>query len=364
MNSTDIKEVKERVLDVFEKLENRSKKVAFITGITGQDGSYLAEFLLEKGYEVHGLVRRVALEDPINRLKRIYHIKERLILHPGSIESYPRLVEIIDKIKPDECYHLASQSFVYESFEDAFTTFNTNIQGTLNILNAIKIKCPKCKFYFAGSSEIFGEVRETPQTEETPFHPRSPYGITKSTGFELTRNFRESYGIFACSGFLFNHESPRRGKEFVTRKITSAVARISAGKEEFLELGNLDTKRDWGFSGDYVKAMWLILRKETPKDYIIATGETHSVREFVEEAFKAANMPLTWEGEGANEVGKYNGKVVVKINPKFLRPAEVYMLCGNSQKARKELGWEPTVDFKSLVKMMVEVDLKIEKLNK
>ncbi len=363
MESTNIEEIKKRVLGVFEEVENRSKKVALITGITGQDGSYLAEFLLEKGYEVHGLVRRVALEDPVNRLKRIYHIKDKLFLHPGNIESYPRIVEIIDKIKPDECYHLAAQSFVYESFEDAFSTFNINIQGTLNILNAIKIKSPKCKFYFAGSSEIFGKVRETPQTEETPFHPRSPYGITKSTGFELTRNFREAYGIFACSGFLFNHESPRRGKEFVTRKITSAVARISAGKEEFLELGNLEAKRDWGFAGEYIKAMWLMLQQEIPKDYVIATGKTHTVREFVEEAFRAAGMTIVWEGKGADEVGKYNGKIIVKINPKFLRPAEVYELRGNSQRAHEELGWEPTIDFKSLVRMMVEADLKREKLN-
>jgi len=247
-------------------------KKALITGITGQDGSYLAELLLEKGYEVHGLVRRVALEDPTHRLWRIKHILDRLILHSASLESYASIFNVVEKIKPDECYHLAAQSFVSYSFEDAFSTINTNINGTLFILSTIKEKAPDCRFYFAGSSEMFGKVKETPQNEDTPFYPRSPYGISKVAGFDLTRNFRESYDLFACNGMLFNHESPRRGFEFVTRKITSTVARIKQGLESELRLGNLEAKRDWGFAGDYVEAMWLMLQQDQPEDYVIATG--------------------------------------------------------------------------------------------
>ena len=337
----------------------KERKKAFITGITGQDGSYLAEFLLDKGYELHGLIRRVALEDPYYRLKRINHIKDKLVLHTGSIESYSRLIDIFDKVKPDECYHLASQSFVHESFEDSFSTFLTNIEGTLNVINALKKRSPECKFYFAGSSEMFGRVRETPQSENTPFYPRSPYGITKVAGFDITRNFRESYGLFACSGILFNHESPRRGYEFVTRKISSGIAKIKKGEEDVLVLGNLDAKRDWGFSGDYVEAMWLMLQQEKPADYVIATGETHTIRKFVEEAFKVADMyPIEWSGEGINEIGRYNGKTIIKINKDFFRPAEVNILIGNPQKAKDELGWEPKTKFKALVRMMVEEDLK------
>jgi len=337
------------------------QKKAFITGITGQDGSYLAEFLLDKGYEVHGLIRRVALEDPFHRLKRIYHIKDRLILHPGNIESYSRLIDLFGKIQPDECYHLASQSFVHESFEDSFSTFITNIQGTLNIITALKNKSPKCKFYFAGSSEMFGKVQEIPQTEKTPFHARSPYGITKVTGFDLTRNLRESSNIFACSGILFNHESPRRGMEFVTRKITSSIPKIKENDNFCLELGNLDAKRDWGFAGDYIEAMWLMLQQEKPEDYVIATGETHTVREFVEEAFKVSDMPpIEWSSEGINEVGRNNGRIIIRVNKEFFRSAEVDILIGDSLKAKTNLGWEPKTKFKELVKLMVEKDLKKE----
>ncbi|TBR17901.1 GDP-mannose 4,6-dehydratase, partial [bacterium] len=266
------------------------KKRALITGVTGQDGSYLSELLLEKGYEVHGIVRRVALEDPEHRLWRIRHILNKLILHPASLESYPSIFNVVEKVKPNECYHLAAQSFVSYSFEDEFSTINTNINGTHFVLSAIKEKAPKCKFYFAASSEMFGHVRETPQNEETPFHPRSPYGISKVAGFDLTRNYREAYGMFAVSGILFNHESPRRGFEFVTRKISNTVAEIKFGLAKELRLGNLQAKRDWGFSGDYVKAMWLMLQQDKPDDYVISTGETHTVKEFVEVAFGFAGL--------------------------------------------------------------------------
>jgi len=318
-------------------------KRALITGITGQDGSYLAELLLDKGYEVHGIVRRVALEDPAHRLWRIQHINDRITLHSASLESYASIFNVVERVKPDECYHLAAQSFVSYSFEDAFSTLNTNINGTLFILSAIEEKAPNCRFYFAGSSEMFGKVKETPQTENTPFHPRSPYGISKVAGFDLTRNFRESYGLYACNGILFNHESPRRGFEFVTRKITSTVVKIKLGIEKKLRLGNLEAKRDWGFAGDYVQAMWLMLQSERPDDYVIATNETHSVKEFVELAF--------------NHVG-LNWQEYVVIDEKFYRPSEVQLLLGDYTKGKKELGWEPTIRFEKIVKMMVEEDLR------
>ena len=318
-------------------------KKALITGITGQDGSYLAEFLLDKGYEVHGIVRRVALEDPEHRLWRIKHILNKISLHAASLESYPSIFKIMSKVKPDECYHLAAQSFVNYSFEDEFSTINTNINGTHYVLSAVKEQVPKCKFYFAASSEMFGQVREVPQNENTPFHPRSPYGISKVAGFDLTRNYREAYGLFACNGILFNHESPRRGFEFVTRKITNAVAEIKFGLTKELLLGNLDAKRDWGFSGDYVRAMWLMLQQEKPDDYVVATGQTHTVREFVELAFSYAG--LDWK--------KY-----VKIDKKFYRPAEVNLLLGDYSKVKRKLGWKPEVTFKELVKIMVDADLK------
>ena len=318
-------------------------KKALITGITGQDGSYLAEFLLERGYQVHGIVRRVALEDPEHRLWRIKHILNKLRLHSASLDSYPSIFNVVEKVRPDECYHLAAQSFVSYSFEDEFSTINTNINGTHYVLSAVKEKAPKCKFYFAASSEMFGHVRETPQTENTPFHPRSPYGISKVAGFDLTRNYREAYGLFACNGILFNHESPRRGFEFVTRKITSAVAQIKLGLAKELRIGNLAAKRDWGFAGDYVKVMWLMLQQDKPDDYVVATGETHSVREFVEAAFDYAG--LDWK--------KYT-----KIDKQFYRPAEVHLLIGDYNKAKKKLGWRPQVKFKELVKMMVDADLE------
>lgn len=316
---------------------------ALITGITGQDGSYLAEFLLEKGYEVHGIVRRVAIEDPEHRLWRIKHLLDKLTLHPASLESYPSIFNVIENVKPDECYHLAAQSFVSYSFEDEFSTINTNINGTHYALSAIKMRSPHCKFYFAGSSEMFGLANETPQKETTPFHPRSPYGVSKVAGFHLTTNYRDSYGLFACSGILFNHESPKRGLEFVTRKISNAVASIKLGLSKKLRLGTLEARRDWGFAGEYVEAMWLMLQQDRPDDYVIATGVTHSVEEFVELAF--SSVGLDWHEH-------------VVIDERLYRPAEIHELRGDYSKAKKILGWKPTVSFEELVKMMVEADLK------
>ncbi len=319
-------------------------KKAFITGITGQDGSYLSELLLEKGYEVYGLVRRVAFEDEMNRMGRLIHIKDKLHLIPGSLESFPSIYKAIADVSPDEVYHLAAQSYVSYSFEDEFSTLNSNINGTHYILSACKNLVPKVKFYFAASSEQFGQVKVVPQNEDTPFHPRSPYGISKVAGFELTRNYREGYNMFACSGILFNHESPRRGLEFVTRKITSHVAKIKLGLADHLELGNLDAKRDWGHAKEYVQAMWLMLQQDTPDDYVVATGESHSVREFVEIA--CTHMGLDY-------------RKVVKVNPKFYRPAEVNVLQGDASKAKKKLGIDFKVSFEALVKEMVEHDLEL-----
>src|SRR3989344_8501924 len=343
-------------------------KKALITGITGQDGSYLAEFLLDKGYEVHGIVRRVALEDPVHRLGRINHIKDKISLYPGAIENYTRLIDLFDKIKPDECYHLAAQSFVHESFEDSATTFMTNVQGTLNILNALKSKAPNCKFYFAGSSEMFGKVTESPQHEKTIFHPRSPYGITKVDGFNLTRNFRESYNLFACSGILFNHESERRGGEFVTRKITSGIARIKNGKDNVLILGNIDAKRDWGHARDYVEAMWLMLQQKEPRDFVIATGQTHSIKEFFDVAFNHVGlgyeivdlheMPNGEADKKIQELRERKDKIFIVQHPIFYRPSEVHELLGNPSLARIELGWNHKVSFEELAKRMVDGDLR------
>ncbi|MFQ5953111.1 MAG: GDP-mannose 4,6-dehydratase, partial [Candidatus Omnitrophota bacterium] len=284
-----------------------AKKKALITGITGQDGSYLAEYLLELGYEVHGMIRRVALEDQQHRMWRIRHIQDKLKLHCGSLESYPSIFKIVAEVQPDECYHLAAQSFVTYSFEDEFSTLNTNINGTHYVLSSIKNGYPKCRFYFAASSEMFGRAEEVPQNEKTRFHPRSAYGISKVAGFDLTRNYREAYDIFACSGIMFNHESPRRGFEFVTRKITSAVAQIKLGMMDKLYLGNLEAKRDWGHSKEYVRVMHNMLQQDDPEDYVIGTGKTHSVREFAELAFK--ELDLDYE--------KY-----VEIDKNFYRPAE------------------------------------------
>jgi len=318
-------------------------KKALITGITGQDGSYLSEFLIEKGYEVHGIVRRVAFEAPEHRLWRVRHLLDKLILHPGSLESYASVFKVIQKVKPDECYHLAAQSFVSYSFEDAFSTFNTNVNGTHFVLSAINETAPECKFYFAASSEMFGKAKETPQNESTVFHPRSPYGISKVAGFHLTQNYREAYNIFACNGILFNHESPRRGFEFVTRKITRAVAEIKLGKRKELRLGNLDAKRDWGFAGDYIKAMWMMLQQDKPDDYVIATGKTYSVKEFVEKAFEYVG--LNWQD-------------YVVSDSMFYRPSEVHLLQGDFSKAAEKLPWHPTMDFSELIRLMIDEDLK------
>jgi GDPmannose 4,6-dehydratase len=316
---------------------------ALITGITGQDGSYLAEFLLERGYEVHGIVRRVAIEDPEQRLWRIRHLLDRIRIHAGSLESYASIFKVIERVQPQECYHLSAQSFVSYSFEDEFSTINTNINGTHFVLAALKDAAPGCRFYFAGSSEMFGNAPESPQSERTPFNPRSPYGISKVAGFHLTRNYREAYGLFALSGILFNHESPRRGLEFVTRKVTRTAARIKLGLAKELRLGNLEARRDWGYAGDYVRGMWLMLQQESPSDYVIATGETHSVRELVEVAF--SHLDLDW-------------KEHVVVDQELYRPAEIFELRGDSNRARRDLGWEPQVGFRELVRMMVDADLQ------
>ncbi len=319
-------------------------KKALITGITGQDGSYLVELLLEKGYEVHGMVRRVALEDPSHRLSRITHLLDKIELHSASLESFPSIFRVISEVQPDECYHLAAQSFVSYSFEDEFSTINTNINGTHYMLAALQEVAPSCRFYFAASSEMFGNAKETPQTEQTPFYPRSPYGISKLTGFHLTRNYREAYGLHATSGILFNHESPRRGFEFVTRKITSHVAKIKIGVENKLALGNLDAYRDWGHARDYVLAMWMMLQQDQPDDILIATGETHTVGEFCEIAFSHVGL-------------NYND--YVKVDPRYYRPAEINILQGDPSKAEKVLGWKRQTSFKDLVIEMVESDLKL-----
>jgi len=316
---------------------------ALITGITGQAGSYLAEHLIELGYEVHGIVRRVALEDSHRRVGRISHLLDKIVLHPASLESYPSIFHVVSHHDFDECYHLAAQSFVAESFTDGFSTMNTNINGTHFMLAALRELRPKCRFYFAGSSEMFGKVKESPQNENTSFHPRSPYGISKVAGFDLTRNYREAYGMYCVGGILFNHESPRRGFEFVTRKITSTIAQIKSGAATELRLGNLDASRDWGHAADYVRAMHLMLQQPEADDYVIATGETHSVREFCELAFSVAGLDF---------------EQYVKTDERYYRPAEVDLLVGDSSKARRVLGWSPRYSFSEMVREMVESDLQ------
>lgn len=318
-------------------------KRALITGITGQDGSYLAEFLLDRGYEVHGLVRRVAFEDPDHRLWRIRHLTDKLNLHAISLESYAGLFNVIGKIQPDECYHLAAQSFVSYSFEDEFSIINTNINGTHHVLSVLKERVPACRFYFAASSEMYGNAQMTPQNELTPFRPRSSYGISKVAGYHLTRTYREYHSLHASSGILFNHESPRRGFEFVTRKISSQVAKIKLGMASQLSLGNLAAKRDWGFSKDYVRAMWLMLQQDTPDDYVISTGTTHSVEDFASLAF--ATVGLDWQDH-------------VVIDERFFRPAEKVELRGDPTKAHSRLGWQSETPFEELVRVMVESDLE------
>ena len=319
------------------------KKTALITGITGQDGSYLTELLLKKKYRVHGLVRRVALEDKNHRYWRLRHVLKKITLHSASLESYASIVKLIQKIKPDEVYHLGAQSYIDYAFKDEFSTINTNINGTHYILSSIRDFSPKSKFYFAASSEMYGKVLQTPQTEKTPFYPRSTYGISKVAGFDLTRNYREAYGLFCVNGILFNHESPRRGFEFVTRKISHAVARIKFGIQTDLKLGNIKAKRDWGHAKDYVKAMWLMLQQKKPDDFVISTGKQYSVEQFTKLAFEYANM----------DYRKY-----LKIDKKLNRPADVQTLVGNSSKAKKILKWKNEYSFKDLVKDMVDADLK------
>jgi GDPmannose 4,6-dehydratase len=327
-------------------------KTALITGITGQDGSYLAEFLLERGYEVHGIIRR---SSSINT-DRIDHLYQNIKLHYGDLTDSTNIVRVIQKVQPDEIYNLGAQSHVKVSFEMPEYTADVDAMGTLRILEAVRILDmeTKVRIYQASTSELYGLVQEIPQRESTPFYPRSPYGVAKLYAYWITKNYRESYGLYACTGILFNHESPRRGETFVTRKITRALKAISDGRQSVLELGNLDAKRDWGHAKDYVEAMWMMLQQETPDDYVIATGEQYSVREFVESAAPHFGMNIEWRGDGLDEVGidTNTGKVLVTINPKYFRPAEVETLLGDAAKAKQELGWEPKTSFKQLVEDM------------
>lgn len=340
-------------------------KKALITGVTGQDGAYLSEFLLDKGYEVHGIKRRSSLFNT-ERIDHLYHdIHEsdvKFFLHYGDLTDASNIIRIIQDVQPDEIYNLAAQSHVKVSFETPEYTANSDAIGTLRLLEAIRILglTEKTKFYQASTSELFGKVQETPQRETTPFYPRSPYAAAKLYAYWITVNYREAYGMYACNGILFNHESPLRGETFVTRKITRAVARIKLGLQETLYLGNLDAKRDWGYAGDYIEAMWLMLQQTQPEDYVIATGETHPVREFVELAFRQVGITIEWRGDGINEQGinTANGQVLVKVDPCYFRPTEVELLLGDATKARKKLGWQPKVTFPELVQKMVAEDLE------
>lgn len=338
-------------------------KKALITGITGQDGSYLAELLLDKGYEVHGIIRRhsTICTDRIDHLYDDLSLKNRFFMHYGDLTDSCNLMGLIQRIQPDEVYNLGAQSHVAVSFEVPEYTAEATGVGTIRLLDAIYQSGVKCKFYQASTSELFGGLPGTaPQSEKTPFYPKSPYGAAKLYSYWITVNYRESYNMFACNGILFNHESPRRGETFVTRKITIAVAKIIAGKQEKLSLGNLNAKRDWGFAGDYVEGMWRILQQEKPSDYVLATNETHTVREFVELAFAEVGVEIEWKGEGVDEKGydKNTGKLLVDVNPRYFRPAEVELLWGDSTKAEIELGWKRKVSFKELVSMMVREDMK------
>lgn len=329
-------------------------KTALITGITGQDGSYLAELLLEKGYAVYGIWRRKSTVDYGN----IAHLRDKVKLIYADMTDPVSLIAAMRIAKPDEVYNLAAQSFVAASWDTPLSTAEIDALGVTNLLEAIRIVKPECRFYQASTSEMFGQVQAIPQDESTPFYPRSPYGVAKLYGHWITKNYRESYDMFACSGILFNHESERRGLEFVTRKITRAAVRIAAGLQDHVALGNLDAKRDWGHAKDYVRAMWLMLQQEQPDDYVVATGETRTVREFAEQAFRAANLSLEWKGSGKDEIGinRANGKTVVKVDPQFYRPAEVELLLGNPAKAEKVLGWRREIDFSELVTRMVQHD--------
>jgi GDPmannose 4,6-dehydratase len=333
-------------------------KTALITGITGQDGSYLAEQLLEEGRRVHGIVRRASTSNT----ERIAHLLSagRIELHHGDLCDGGSLAQIIEKVRPDEIYNLAAQSHVGVSFDVPQDSANVNAAGALRLLEAMRRCAPAARFYQASSSELFGKAAQTPQRESTPFHPRSPYGVAKAYAYWISVNYREAYGLFACNGILFNHESPRRGVEFVSRKITRAVARIRAGLEPHVCLGNLEARRDWGFAGDYVRAMRLMLEQPAADDYVVATGRMHTVREFAEKAFACIGIKLAWRGKGADEQGidPATGRVLVRVDPRFFRPAEVEALCGDAAKARTVLGWTPAVDFDGLVRMMVEADVK------
>lgn len=349
-------------------------KKALITGITGQDGSYLAELLLEKGYEVHGIIRRSSSFNT----KRIEHLyldeyvkdmsqKPRIKLHYGDLTDSSNLNRILEKVHPDEIYNLAAQSHVKVSFEVPEYTAEVNGIGVLRFLDAIKETGISTKFYQASTSELFGKVQEIPQTEKTPFYPRSPYGVAKLYSYWIVKNYREAYGLYACNGILFNHESPRRGETFVTRKITITVSKIKEGLQNKLYLGNLHAKRDWGYAPEFVEAMWLMMQQDTPEDYVIATNETHTIREFVEQAFHYVDIDIRWDGEGENEKGydKLSGKCLVEVDPKYYRPTEVNVLIGDYSKAKKELAWEPKIKFKDLIKLMMKSDLEItQKANK
>lgn len=335
-------------------------KIALITGVTGQDGAYLSRFLLEKGYIVHGLIRRSSLEK-FDRIESLFHNKN-FILHYGDLNDSTNIIRLISEIKPDEIYNLAAQSHVHVSFDTPEYTANTDGIGTLRMLEAIRILGlgNKTKFYQASTSELYGKVAEIPQSEKTPFYPRSPYAIAKLYAYWITVNYREAYNLYACNGILFNHESPLRGETFVTRKITMAAAKIKKGLQDCLYLGNLDAKRDWGYAGDYVEAMWKMLQQDYPEDYVIATGVTKTVREFVEETFNVLDINIVWQGDGIKEVGidSTTGRVVVAIDAKFFRPTEVDILLGDSTKAQQKLGWEPKTTFKELVRKMTLYDLK------
>ena len=342
---------------MYEVMRDGMKK-ALITGITGQDGAYLTKFLLEKGYEVHGLIRRSSIE----RYDRIEEYLNGIHLHYGDMTDSANLIRLMSEIRPDEVYNLAAMSHVKVSFDTPEYTANADGVGTLRLLEAIRILGleNKTRIYQASTSELYGKVQEIPQSETTPFYPRSPYAAAKIYAYWITVNYREAYNMFACNGILFNHESPLRGETFVTRKITLGVAAIKKGKQECLYLGNLGAKRDWGFAGDYVEAMWLILQQDQPDDFVIATGQTRTVREFVERAFAEVGMIIEWQGEGIEEKGidKATGKIIVAVDPQYFRPTEVDLLLGNPTKARAKLGWEPKTDFDELVKMMIQADLQ------
>jgi len=345
-------------------------KKALITGITGQDGSYLAEFLLEKGYEVHGIIRRSSTFNTwrINHLYHDIHEKSKLRLHYGDLTDATNLIRLIKQIQPDEIYNLAAQSHVQVSFEKPEYTANGDGLGILRILEAVRLLdlTDRTKIYQASTSELFGKAAETPQKETTPFYPRSPYAAAKLYAYWIIKNYREAYNIFACNGILFNHESPRRGQTFVTRKITMGLSKIKFGMQDKLFLGNLDSRRDWGYAPEYIESMWLMLQQDKPDDYIVATGESHSVREFIEEACRILGIDIEWQGEGINEKGidKKTGQTIIEIDPKYFRPTEVDLLLGDASKAERILGWKAKTTFKELVKIMIESDMDILKNNK